>query len=263
VNLDAPIETYLPGRIHGNGIDGNAITVRQLLRHQSGLPEYFDDATAIPAEPVTADQLLDSALARPAQFPPGTQMKYTNTNYIVVGLLIEAVTGRPAVDEVTRRIIAPLGLRETYFPAPGDTGLRAPFAHGYEVEDGARKDVTDFNASATGMSGMLVSTNEDLSAFISALVDGRVVPPAQLHQMMQTVSMPNGDNAMSYGLGLAAMSLPCGVTAWAHGGDLLGYHSVMAKVPGREAISVTLTQNPDASSVSDDPRADILTALYC
>ncbi|WP_234816473.1 serine hydrolase domain-containing protein [Mycolicibacterium agri] len=263
VNLDAPIETYLPGRIHGDGIDGNAITVRQLLRHQSGLPEYFDDVTAIPTQPVTADQLLDSALARPAQFAPGTQMKYTNTNYIVVGLLIEAVTGRPATDEVTRRVIAPLGLRETYFPAPGDTGLRAPFAHGYEREDGVRTDVTDFNASATGMSGMLVSTNEDLSAFIGALVDGRVVPPAQLREMMQTVSMPNRDGAMSYGLGLAAMSLPCGVTAWAHGGDLLGYHSVMAKAPGREAISVTLTQDPDVASVSEDPRADILTALYC
>jgi D-alanyl-D-alanine carboxypeptidase len=124
--------------------------VRQLLRHQSGLPEYFDDETPPPVEPTTGDQLLDMALTRPAQFPPGTAMKYTNTNYIAAALVIEKVTGRPAVDEITRRTIAPLGLSDTYFPAPGDTGLRPPFAHGYEVEDGRRTDVTGVTAWGHG-----------------------------------------------------------------------------------------------------------------
>ena len=119
VDLDAPIETYLPGCIRGTGIDANAITVRHLLRHQSGLPEYFDDDTPPPDEPVTADPMLDMALAKPAQFTPGTAMKYTNTNYVIAGLLIESVTGRPATVEITWRIIMPLGLFDTYFPAPG------------------------------------------------------------------------------------------------------------------------------------------------
>ncbi len=100
VNLDALIETYLPGRIRGDGNDANAIT------------EYFDDVTPPPVEPTTADQLLDAALAKPAQFAPGTAMQYTNTNYVIAH-------HRAA------------GLFETYFPALGDTGLRAPFAHGY------------------------------------------------------------------------------------------------------------------------------------
>jgi D-alanyl-D-alanine carboxypeptidase len=202
VNLDAPIETYLPRRIRGEGLDANAITVRQLLRHQSGLPEYFDEESPPPAEPVTADQLLDAALAKPAQFAPGTAMKYTNTNYIIAGLLIERVTGRPAAAEITWRIIVPLGLFDTYFPAPGDTGLRPAFAHGYEVVDGRRTDVTDFNASAAGMAGSLVSTNEDTSAFITALLDGRVIPRAQLDEMMQTVEIPDADGLLDYGLGL-------------------------------------------------------------
>lgn len=263
VDLDAPIETYLPGRIHGQGIDANAITVRQLLRHQSGLPEYFDAATPVPAEPATGDQLLDMALAHPALFAPGTALKYTNTNYVVAGLLIEAVTGRPAAEEVTRRVIAPLGLVDTYFPASGDTGLRAPFAHGYEIEDGRRTDVTAFNASAAGMSGNLVSTNEDISTFITALLDGQVVPRAQLDQMMQTVPMPDGDGLLSYGLGLGKVSLPCGVTAWGHGGDIDGYHSYVAKPVDGPAISMTLTQEPDAARPSEDPRGDILWELYC
>jgi D-alanyl-D-alanine carboxypeptidase len=264
IDLDAPIETYLPGRIRGQGIDANAISVRQLLRHQSGLPEYFDEETPPPAEPVTADQLLDAALTRPAQFGPGTSMKYTNTNYIIAGLLIERVTGRPAAEEVTWRIIVPLGLFETYFPAPDDTGLRPAFAHGYEVVDGRRADVTEFNASAAGMAGSLVSTNEDTTAFITALLDGRVVPRAQLDQMMETVPMPNGDGLLDYGLGLMKVSLPCGVTAWGHGGDLEGYHSFMAKPFDGPAVSVTITQDsPDTESIADDPRGAVLAAVYC
>lgn len=263
VALDAPIETYLPGRIHGTGIDANAITVRQLLRHQSGLPEYFDAVSEPPEEPVTADQMLDAALAKPGQFPPGTAMTYTNTNYIIAGLLLEAVTGRPAAEEITRRIMLPLGLFDTYFPAPGDTGLRAPFAHGYELIDDQRKDVTAFNASAAGMAGSLVSTNEDTSAFITALLDGRVIPRAQLEEMMNSVEWPETGPGFGYGLGLSSIALPCGVTVWGHGGGIEGYHSLMAKSFDGPAVSVTLTQSPWSESVADDPRGAVLEAVYC
>jgi D-alanyl-D-alanine carboxypeptidase len=190
-------------------------------------------------------------------------MRYTNTNYIVAGLLIEAVTGRPAIDEINRRIIAPLQLSGTYFPAPGDTGLRSPFAHGYEVVDGKREDVTAFPAAAAGLAGSLVSTGADTTAFITALLDGRVIPPAQLAEMMQTVPMPDGAGVLSYGLGLMQVALPCGVTAWGHGGDIDGYHSMMVKTVGGPAYSVTLTQSVEADSVADDPRGAVLSALYC
>jgi D-alanyl-D-alanine carboxypeptidase len=264
VDLDAPIETYLPGRIRGQGIDANAITVRQLLRHQSGLPEYFDATTKPPAQPVTGDQLLDAGLARLMQFSPGSAVKYTNTNYVIAGLLIEKVTGRPAADEITRRIIAPLGLSDTYFPAPADTGLRAPFAHGYEVVDGNRKDATVFNASAAGMAGSLISTSEDTSAFVSALLDGRVVPPAQLREMMDTVDWTDAGEGFHYGLGLTSIDLDCGVKVWGHGGDIEGYHSLMTKAFGGPAVSMTFTQDPpDAESIDDDPRAEVLNAVYC
>ncbi len=263
VDLDAPIETYLPGRIRGEGIDANTITVRQLLRHQSGLPEYFDKDTPPPTEPKTPDQLLDMALVHPAQFTPGAKMKYTNTNYIIAGMLIEKVTGRSAVDEITWRIIVPLGLFETYFPAPGDTGLRAPFAHGYEMVDGRRTDVTPFQASGAGMAGGLISTNEDTSAFITALLDGRVVPRAQLEEMMDVVEMPDSDGLFDYGLGLMKVHLPCGVTAWGHGGDIFGYHSFMAKPFDGPAVSMTVTQSSDADSPENDPRAEVLDAIYC
>ena len=264
VDVDTPIETYLPGRIHGEGIDANAITVRHLLRHQSGLPEYFDADTKPPAEPVTGDQLLDAALSRRAQFAPGSAMKYTNTNYVIAGLLIEKLTGHPAADEITRRIIVPLGLSDTYFPAPDDTGLRTQFAHGYEVIDGNRKDVTVFNASAAGMAGSLVSTNEDTSAFITALLDGHVVPPAQLREMMDTVDWTDAGPGFHYGLGLTGIDLDCGVKVWGHGGDIDGYHSLMAKGFDQPAVSITFTQSPpESESLAGDPRAEVLNAVYC
>jgi D-alanyl-D-alanine carboxypeptidase len=128
VDLDASVDTYLPGLLRGDGIDGTAITVRQLLRHQSGLPEYFDETTEPPTEPVDPHELLRWALAKPGSAPGGTVAGYTNTNYVVAGLILEAVTGHPAPEEITRRIVAPLGLTHTYFPAPGDTWLRAPMA---------------------------------------------------------------------------------------------------------------------------------------
>ncbi len=263
VDLDARIETYLPGRIRGAGIDPTRITVRHLLRHQSGLPEYFDATTDVPTEPATGDQLLEMALARPAQFAPGTAMVYTNTNYVIAGLIIEAATGTPATAEVTRRVIAPLGLRDTYFPAPEDTGLRSPFAHGYELEDGVRTDVTDFNASAAGVAGSLVSTNEDISAFLTALLAGRVVPPAQLRQMMATVEDPANGPGFRYGLGLASIDLPCGVRVWGHGGDIDGFHSLVLKPIDGAALAMTVTQSPEADDVLDDPRAAATEALYC
>jgi D-alanyl-D-alanine carboxypeptidase len=264
VDLDAPIEKYLPGRIHGDGIDANAITVRQLLRHQSNLPEYFDAQTPVPTTPVTADQLLDAALQKRPQFPPGSAVKYTNTNYVIAGMLIEKLAGQPVTDEITRRIIVPLGLSNTYFPAAGDTGLRAPFAHGYQTAEGNREDATKFNASAAGMSGSLVSTNEDTSAFLTALLGGRVVPPAQLREMMNTVDWTDAGPGFRYGLGLTSIDLDCGVKVWGHGGDVNGYHSLMAKAFAGPAVSITFTQDPpDTDSLADDPRAAVLNAVYC
>jgi D-alanyl-D-alanine carboxypeptidase len=263
VDLDAPIETYLPGRVRGAGIDPNAITVRLLLRHQSGLPEYFDSVTDVPAEPVSGDQLLDMALAHPAQFAPGTAMVYTNTNYIVAGLLIEAVTGTPAADEVTRRVIVPLGLRHTYFPRAEDTGLRSPFARGYEMEHGVRTDVTAFNASAAGMAGSLVSTNEDITLFLTALLAGRVVPSPQLADMMDTVEHTANGPGFRYGLGLASIDLPCGVRVWGHGGDIEGFHSLVVKPQNGPALAMTVTQSPEADDVLDDPRGAATQAFFC
>ncbi len=136
VDLDAPIERYLPGLLHssdmdGSGIDGSAITVRQLLQHRSGLPEFAGEPGAdewIAANEnrtLTPSAAVAIALGKPAQFvPPGTSFVYTNTNYIVLGMLVESVSGRSYADELRSRILDPLDLEDTYLPPAGELDIR-------------------------------------------------------------------------------------------------------------------------------------------
>ncbi|WNG86621.1 serine hydrolase domain-containing protein [Mycobacterium sp. ITM-2016-00317] len=264
VDLDASVERYLPGLLHGRGIDGNAVTVRRLLRHQSGLPEYYGADTEPLTGPVDPRDLVARAMARPAADPSPPVAIYTNTNYVVAGLLLESVTGRPAAEEITRRIIDPLGLTHTYFPAAGDTWLRAPMAHGYENVAGQRQDVTAGEPSDEYMAGSLISTNEDTTTFITALLAGRVVAAPELAQMTDTVPWPLHGPGFRYGLGLVSIDLGCGVTVWGHSGDLAGYHSIMVAAPGHPAVSATFTQgSPGVKTLADDPRAQVLAATYC
>ena len=137
-------------------------------------------------------------------------------------------------------------------------------AHGYEVVGGRRADVTAGEPSGEYMAGSLVSTSEDITEFITALLDGRVIAAAELAQMMDTVEWPLHGQGFGYGLGLTSIDLGCGVTVWGHGGDLAGYHSVMAKAPGRPALAVTFTQGaPGVTSIANDPRFAVLTSVYC
>ncbi|MFI1866085.1 serine hydrolase domain-containing protein [Streptomyces jumonjinensis] len=125
VGLDAPIEKYLPDLVRGEGIDGHDITVRQLLQHTSGLPNYTDFLGDPAEERHTCLQprtLIDMTLAHKALFAPGTDWSYSNTNTVLAGLLIEKVTGRPLAEQITQRIIVPAGPRKTYFPGVGEQG---------------------------------------------------------------------------------------------------------------------------------------------
>ncbi|PJN31614.1 serine hydrolase [Streptomyces sp. CB02959] len=223
VELDTPIDHYLPGLVRGEGIDGRAITVRQLLQHTSGLPNYTE---FLSAEPFGEDRhryyqprdLLDLAFTHKALFAPGTDWSYSNTNYILAGLLIERITGRPFAEQLSKRVIEPLGLRHTYVPAAGDEGLRDAHPRGYHASGpgGALNDVTEMDPSSAWAAGELVSSPSDLSRFFSALLGGRLLKPAQLTEMKTTVRMPDRPGAAAevrYGLGLMRTQLSCGKAA--------------------------------------------------
>ncbi|RJK94727.1 serine hydrolase domain-containing protein [Vallicoccus soli] len=272
VELDAPVERYLPGVVRGPGGDGRRTTVRHLLQQTSGLPDY--DGIVIEAGGTLRSvahtyleprQLVDAALAERRTGRPGGRWEYSNTNYVLLGLLVQRVTGRPFGEEVTRRIIEPLGLEDTYWPREGEQGLRGSHPRGYLADGpgGAWRDITRMDPSLGWAAGQLVSTPEDLGRFTAALLDGRLLPPAQLAAMRRTVSAPGFDAepGWRYGLGLASHRLDCGPVGWGHGGDVQGFQTRgLATDDGRWAM-VAVNGLPTSLEELADVSAAVETAL--
>jgi D-alanyl-D-alanine carboxypeptidase len=267
VGLDKPVETYLPKLLRGDGIDGRHITVRQLLQHTSGLPNYtgFLANGFLPYQHTyfSPRQLLDMALEQKADFAPGAKWEYSNTNYIVAGLLIEKVTGRPLIEVLTKRVIDRIGLRHTYFPNVGDQTIREPHPHGYGRDDpkAPLTDVTEMDPGQAWAAGQMISTPSDLDRFFTALLAGRLMPPAQLKEMRTTVPAGEFGNGVRYGLGLQSTPLSCGGLAWGHGGDIDGYATVNAATDDGRAATFAVTELPTAKPQVDHMSADVDTTL--
>ncbi|WP_405186394.1 beta-lactamase family protein [Streptomyces anulatus] len=246
IDLEAFVDTYLPGLVRGKGIDGSRITVRQLLQHTSGLPDYgvhLDD-DEIRNRYFEPRELLDLALDHPADAEPGETWGYSNTNYVLAGLIVQKVTGRPLAEEMDRRVIQRIGLRHTYFPAPGEMTVREPHPRGYHrsPQDGPLRDFTEMDPSAGWAAGQLISTNSDLNRFFTALLAGRLLPAAQLAEMRTTV--PAGTSGLRYGLGLTSRPLSCGGVYWGHGGDIAGYETRGGATDDGRAANVAVTSIP-------------------
>ncbi|MDF9810832.1 serine hydrolase domain-containing protein [Streptomyces sp. SPB162] len=244
MGLDAPVDTYLPGVVRGEGIDGRRIKVRQLLQQTSGLPNYSnylgDDVRHF--EP---RELLDIALRHKAEFDPGEKWKYSNTNYVLAGLIVEKVTHRTLAHEIDRRIIKKIGLRHTYFPAAGDVTIREPHPTGYYRDSAGAplQDVTEFDPSWAWAAGQMISTNSDLDRFFSELLTGSLLKPAQRVQMRGT-TVPAEETfgpGARYGLGLVSKPLSCGGLYWGHGGSYPGYETRGGATVGGRAANVAVS----------------------
>jgi D-alanyl-D-alanine carboxypeptidase len=260
LSLDDTVGHWLPGVVHGNGNDGGTITVRELLQHTSGLHDYTDDLQAQITSPeayrklefhqFSRQDLLDIALAHRPDNAPGAAWNYSNTNYILLGMVIEKVTHDSWENQVTRRIIIPLGLHHTYAPGTS-TRLPAPHATGYLIFDkDTRIDTTAENMSWADSAGALISTAADLTRFWSAIGRGALLGPAQTREMRQTVPATGGDSASvpgsRYGLGIFFIPLSCGGGYWSHEGDVPGYNTIGAvSSDGRTTVALSINSNVD------------------
>ncbi|SCK18380.1 serine hydrolase [Streptomyces sp. WMMB 322] len=270
VDLDAPVERWLPGTVRGGGQDGRIVTVRQLLGHTSGLYDFTADPgmqrdyfgprfAAHRYDSHDAASLVRTATAHRRAFEPGTDWGYSNTNYVLAGMVIEKVTGRSYAHEVERRIIRPLKLRDTSFPGTSP-GIPEPHGRAYSklapAGSGTRvHDVTALDPSLAGASGEMISSTGDLIRFMQALLGGDVLPARQLAQMKSTVPADGGDR---YGLGLTRYRLSCGTTVWGHEGTIQGSHST--------AVTTADGSHPAAFNVNADwssGMADMIEAEYC
>ncbi|UVS77462.1 serine hydrolase [Actinokineospora sp. UTMC 2448] len=252
VGLDEPVTRYLPGLVD------DRITVRMMLQHTSGLFNYTNALLRDPESFVrerfrhySAEQLLEIGTSRPLDFEPGTDWSYSNTNYILAGMLIEEVSGQSWERAVERRILRPLGLRDT---RTGGIVPQGPHAHGYMTAWGKPVDVTAMNSSVAGAAGAMISTTADLDRFLDALLSGELLPASLLAQMRTTVD--------DYGLGLGRSELPCGTVAWGHDGGIPGYVTVTmstADTSTRMIMSVTSAPTPGAA----DGLTDVLAEVFC
>jgi D-alanyl-D-alanine carboxypeptidase len=219
LRLDDPVDRWLPGRVRGNGNDGTRITVRQLLNNTSGVYDPTNDpGFATDRGGQTPDEVVDAALAHPPLFAPGAGWDYSNTNYILAGMVIQSVTRHSPATEIRRRILVPLGLHDTSFPL-SDPAIPGRHLHGYDLD---QRDVTRFNPSGEWTAGAMISTGADLARFDRALFGGALLPPAQQRDLETTVA--NG-----YGLGVQRVPVPCPdgpVSAWETDGGGSGYTSM-------------------------------------
>jgi D-alanyl-D-alanine carboxypeptidase len=266
VELDAPVETYLPALVRGEGIDGSAITVRQLLQHTSGLPEYTTgiaaDIEKLQHAYTSPRDLLDLALAQPAHFAPGEKWEYSNTNYLLLGLMVERLTQRPIFEAVTERIIEPLDLDHTYFPTVGEQDFRGEHPRGYHIDaEGEQIDVSRLDPSWGWAAGQMIATPSDFNVFAQAVLDGRLLSDAMMTEMQTTV--PSDESlwpGAQYGLGLERYPLSCGGEIWGHGGDIHGFETRNGVASDGTAFTVAVTSLP--WGFIDQENEDELTTAY-
>jgi len=252
VSLDAPVSTYVSDVPGGDGI-----TVRQLLNHTSGIYNYLesdDFLNALQANPYRVWQpaeLIAVTAGHKPYFPPGGGFHYSNTNYIIAGLVAERAGGRPLAELLRARVVEPAGLLHTYLDGsePALPGL----VHGYSAQGSSFADVTQAgDASVTGAAGALVSNTADLNTFYHQLLSGERLGPAELDEMRTWI--PTMDpTAPEYGLGLIERPSPLG-PAFGHDGAIWGFISSSCYIPDAGASITVLvnTEETDINGIIDD-----------
>jgi D-alanyl-D-alanine carboxypeptidase len=242
LDIDDPVEKYLPGVVP----NGGAITVRELMNHTSGLFDFTDDAAFV-NDPITnlsrawtPPALLALAFAHPPNFQPGSNWSYSNTNYIVLGLVVEAVTSKPLGQVLQDRIFTPLALTATSLPLTVE--LAPDFVHGYVKLPGTPLiDISPgFNPSVGWAAGGIVSTAKDVTTFYRALFTHELLPAAQLTEL-ETTTQVSG----TYGLGVFSSFLACG-RAFGHPGDFIGWQNITySSANGKRQVVVMVNVNFD------------------
>jgi D-alanyl-D-alanine carboxypeptidase len=254
--LDDPIAKFVDGVPRGD-----KITLRQLARMQSGLFNFTESTAfqqamfADPRQPFTPHELLNYAFAQPNRFPPGEGFEYCNTNTVLLGLVVEKVSGQPLHSYINDHIVAPLGMSHTSFPTTN--AFPEPHSQGYTVQtaDGKEAAATDWNPSWGWAAGAMISTLDDMHTWAPALATGKLLSPQMQAQRLQTVGSPGMPPQDGYGLGIFNLG------GWiGHNGSLPGYQTVAVYLPQKQTTLVILI-NTDISYQGGEPSTALATAI--
>jgi len=245
LSLDDPVSKYVSGLT-----DGDKVTIRELLSHTSGYQDYWpqDYAPPMMLQPITADGIMDRWARKPLDFPPGTKWQYSNTNYVIAGVIVEKVSGMPLLQFLSQHVFTPLGMKsvadtdKNKLPATDPTGYMR-YALGPLRPAGKEGRGWMFAA------GELAMTAEDLARWDISMIDETVLKPASYREMETETLLKNGVGTR-YGLGVTVTSNN-GHRTLEHGGEVLGFVADNIVLPDDKMAVVVLT-NQDASSAASD-----------
>jgi D-alanyl-D-alanine carboxypeptidase len=254
--LDDKLARFLPKLPNAD-----RVSLRQLMNHTAGYDDYITDAFAEaahtePGKAWTSLELLAFAHPERLEFEPGSRFDYSNTNYLLLRMALEAILGHSPIEDIRRRFIAPLGLNATWLAAV-ETVPAGALAHGYSdlEESGTLQDATGESDALGGDDGAMVSNAADLLHWSQALFGGTVLPKARLDEMLTFVIPSDEDSAPGSGYGLGVeRSQYLGVTFYGHTGSAPGYNSMMLYEPTTgTAVVVAFNSDP-----ADDALIDII-----
>ncbi|MFJ9870514.1 serine hydrolase domain-containing protein [Streptomyces sp. NPDC101165] len=264
LDLDAPVNRYLPKLL-----PDDRITVRHILSHRSGLYDYSDDMfaksvsgfEAVRNKVYTYQQLVTLSLKKPRTNEPGAAYSYSNTNFVVAGMLIEKLTGHSVKTEYENRILKPLNLTDTFYVHP-DTKIPGRYTRGYLTPDTAGAQLVDATAQTVSWAqsaGAIISSARDLNTFYSALLRGKLMSSARLAEMERFTQVTS---TTAYGLGLRRRDLSCGVSVYGHTGAVQGYYTyAFASKDGKR--SVAAVANTSNNSKVLNTMAGVLESAFC
>jgi D-alanyl-D-alanine carboxypeptidase len=271
LRLDDTVERWLPGVIP----TGAGISVRRLLNHTSGVFDYVKDPRTLApylAGDLTrifnpADGVRYAAEHEPL-FPPGTALNYSNSNYLLLAMIVETITGRSIAAELRRRIFAPLGLAHTSYPASSDIAGR--YVHGYIADTTPPVDITPFSPTVYAAAGAILSSADDVARFYRALLGGRLLPPRVLREMQTIDPIATGgipDSGIlggGWGLGLLREEFPCG-EAWGHDAEHLGYLAAAwtSRHATRQVVVIVNSGAHDHDTPVSAAMREVLVTAYC
>ncbi|MFJ1705588.1 serine hydrolase domain-containing protein [Kitasatospora sp. NPDC088346] len=254
IGLDDPVSRYVDGVPCGD-----RITLRQLAEMRSGLfpyssdPDFVRDLESDPHRSFTPRELLAYGFRHDNTAGPGETFQYSNSNIVLLGLVIEKVSGRALGDFLRQRVLRPARLHHTLFPRGAE--FPSPHAHGYsdETPSGAIADATDWNPSWAWSAGAMISNLADLRRWAEVVATGELLSPRTQRERLKV--LPTGFPGTGYGLGIMETG------GWiGHNGSLPGYESVTVYLPSQRATLVLLL-NTDVRVQGQEPSSLLARAI--
>ncbi|MFI5430684.1 serine hydrolase domain-containing protein [Rhodococcus baikonurensis] len=256
IGLDDPISRYISGVKEGDNI-----TLRHLAGMQSGLVDYTENEQFVtdflvdPQAPLTPQQLLSYIDGMPLKFRPGAEVSYSNTNTVLLGLVVEKVSGKPLREVIKSKVTDPLGMSHTVLPVANE--FPSPHAQGYtdQTSAGTVVTATDWNPSWGWAAGAMTSNLADMKIWVPALAKGSLLKPETQRERLRTVSLEPGSDGSGYGLGIF------NINGWiGHNGSLPGYKTVAVYLPEKEMTLVVMV-NSDVSGENTNLVGSLLTPI--